>query len=288
MPVTSRLGDSQQGRSRNLRRAELGAFLRHRRDTASPEDYGIKDARPRRAPGLRREEVADLAGLSLTWYTWLEQGREIGVSRQILESLARVFQLSAVERNYLFSLVGEAPGGEQLSLPREASAEQIRVLDYVRESPAYLTNRRFDVLRANADFRALFPTIAAQPQRRQNLLWSTFMDDGIRQRVVDWEREARLLVAQFRATAEDRLFSSEFSELVSALMKGSAEFREMWKKKCVLPFASAERVYRDEGVGTFTLHYTKLDFAENPEVSLVVQTPDDGSPFWEFMNSKQK
>lgn len=271
------------GRSRpvdDLRRAELGAFLRRRRDAASPADFGISDARTRRAPGLRREEVADLAGLSLTWYTWLEQGRQIGVSRHVLESLARVFRLTTVERNYFLSLAGESPGSEHLPLPTEATPEQVRVLDYVRDSPAYLVNRRFDVLRANSGFGALFPSISSLPQHRQNLLRATFLDVNIRHRVVLWEEEARLLVAQFRATAEDRLFSSEFDALVGELMRESADFRQMWQERQVVSFANAERTYRDDTVGLFTLRYVKLSFAENPEVSLVVQTPDADSAFW--------
>ncbi|AWT26352.1 hypothetical protein Csp1_15670 [Corynebacterium provencense] len=271
--------------SRERRRHELGVFLRSRRDSASPADYGLTASRRRRAPGLRREEVADLAGLSLTWYTWLEQGRNISVSRQILESLARVFRLSTVERNYLLSLGREAVDNLPLTRPADVTPEQTRVLDRVRDSPAYLTNRRFDVLRSNAEFDMLFPTIAARRQHDRNLLWSAFTDAEVRHRVVNWEQEARVLVAQLRVTAEDSLFSEEFHRFLSELSQRSRKFRQMWQENRILPFESAERAYRDDHIGTFILRYTKLNFAENPDLSLVVQAPVDDISFRQLMES---
>lgn len=267
------------------RLVELGAFLRQRRYAAHPDAYGIKDLRRRRSPGLRREEVAKLAAISTTWYTWLEQGRNIHVSTQVIQSLAKVFRLTEIERQYLASLAGEPAPRQSVIQPTVPTPNQVELLHYAGRSPAYLTNRTFQVLASNEGFHKLFPTISSQPQNQQNLLWSSFMDSDVRARIVNWESEVEVLVAQFRESAQDRLFSDEFTELLDSLLHSSPEFRTIWRQHKVRRFSDARRSYRDPLIGEFQLKYTKLYFAENPEISLVLQEADDSSPFWRLFDT---
>src|SRR5919198_4948999 len=162
------------------RRSELADFLRDRRARVTPDSVGLPDDGRRRTPGLRREEVALLAGVGLSWYTWLEQGRDIKPSAQVLDALARVLRLAGAERAHLFHLARvelPLPGGDY---PREAPPELAAIVDGLVPNPAYLIGPRADVLAWNRAATALLGTPSAAPDGRPNLLWWLFTSDDRR------------------------------------------------------------------------------------------------------------
>jgi transcriptional regulator with XRE-family HTH domain len=179
-------------------RDELSRFLKSRRARVSPAAVGLPRRARRRTPGLRREEVADLAGVGLTWYTWLEQGRDIRVSPEVLTGVARALQLEPAERAHLFRLAGHAPPA---AAPAAAVSPRLRrVLDHWDPFPAHLTGRRRDVLAWNRASEAINGW-SQLPQEKLNVLWFMFTLPSTRRLLVDWEHEAALSVAAFRAEA---------------------------------------------------------------------------------------
>src|SRR3954447_18398858 len=169
------------------RRADLAAFLRARRAAVRPEDVGLPGGGRRRTQGLRREEVALLAGVSVSWYTWLEQGRPINASLDVLDALARALHLDAVEREHLIVLVGYparlpiAPGRDVVSGAIE------RLLDALEPAPAYVLGPRWDFLGWNRSFMVLFPAVAELPPEERNLVWVLFANAQARELVGEWE-----------------------------------------------------------------------------------------------------
>src|SRR5262249_46300429 len=181
------------------RRSELAGFLRSRRERIAPEQVGLPPAARRRTPGLRREEVATLAGVGVTWYTWLEQGRDINASPQVLEAVARTLLLDPHEREHLFRLA-EGPDGtgapDCQALP---PAVQV-VLDQLVPYPACVRNARYDLLGWNSAYEHLTgQRIADLPFQERNSLWQIFTSPGLRAAMIDWELASRRMVAEYRA-----------------------------------------------------------------------------------------
>src|SRR5690349_460894 len=178
------------------RRAELAAFLRSRRERISPEQAGLAPGSRRRTPGLRREEVAQLAGVGVTWYTWLEQGRQINASVSVLDAIARTLRLDQAEREHLYRLA-DMPAVADIgddSLPAEVHT----ILDGLVPLPAAVYNGRYDVLAWNATYAALFPAITRAPRGERNVLWQVFTMAACCTVFADRESELRNLVATFR------------------------------------------------------------------------------------------
>src|SRR5579875_2262056 len=156
-----------------LRRRELGAFLRSRRERLTPADVGLPQSGRRRTPGLRREEVASLAGVGMTWYTWLEQGRDINASGQVLEAIARTLLLDAHERTHLYTLAGVTPPG--VASDGHAITPQVRAaIDRLHPFPAFVSNGRYDLLAYNRAYQALIGDLDALPVEERNSLWIMF------------------------------------------------------------------------------------------------------------------
>src|SRR5262245_7127682 len=180
-------------------RAALAEFLRARREARSPSQVGLPAGRARRAPGLRREEVAMLAGVSVTWYTWLEQGRPINASRSVLDALARALLLDDAEHAHLLLLAApeaELPDAITLDPPPDALVHMIAALD---PNPAYLLGPRWEYLAWNQAQGRLYPGAAELEESARNLLWIIFTQPYVRDLIVDWDHEARHMVNQFRA-----------------------------------------------------------------------------------------
>src|SRR5690349_6886349 len=181
------------------RRVELADFLRKRRESITPDEVGLPDGGRRRTPGLRREEVALLAGVGTTWYTWLEQGRDVRASLDVLEALARALRLTPAERTHLMLLGrGEEPP------PCKSPAERVspglrRMIESLQYSPAYLLGRRWDYLSWNGAACAVFGEFDALPRAARNHLWMMFTDPARRELIPNWERSSRFAVAKFRA-----------------------------------------------------------------------------------------
>ncbi|HEY5197959.1 MAG TPA: helix-turn-helix transcriptional regulator, partial [Solirubrobacteraceae bacterium] len=184
------------------RRAELADFLRRRRAGIQPETVGLPSGGRRRTPGLRREEVAQLAGVGATWYTWLEQGRDVRASLDVLEAIARALRLTPAERGHLI-LLGRGEPAPPCRAPAErVSATLRRVVEGLGPNPAFVLGRRWDFLAWNRAACALFGW-DGMPGRglpvTRNHIWLTFMDPARRDLMLDWERSARTCVAKFRA-----------------------------------------------------------------------------------------
>ncbi|STR26215.1 Uncharacterised protein [Janthinobacterium lividum] len=209
-------------------RHELAAYLQARRARLSPEDVGLPGGGRRRTPGLRREEVAALAGVGLTWYTWLEQGRDIGVSSAFLDKLAEVLKLDAAERRHLFLLAHTRPPAEE-GKTFCVVPPLVRRLMHELAHPAYVLNLRWDVLAFNADADALFG-FAAHAASRRNLLWLLFTDPLLRSRFTVWEEQAPLMLSSFRRDYARATQEADIHALVEELEKVSPEFKRWWRR----------------------------------------------------------
>lgn len=249
-------------------RRELGTFLRARRERTSPAEVGLPDAPRRRTPGLRREELAVLAGISPTWYTFLEQGRDVRASRQVLGALARALRLDDVERDHLFTIATEVvePSND---LQRSADPEVTRIVDLLDPEPAYVTGPVFDLLAVNRAASTLFRG-AVSPERQPNLARWVFLDPAARDVLPDWSDVAKGLLARLRARAGQHTNEPAFHELVADLRQGSREADRWWPRYDVgTSRAGIKRVRREDGVEQ-QLTYTSFEVAERPMQTLTV------------------
>ncbi|WP_079049960.1 helix-turn-helix transcriptional regulator [Streptomyces torulosus] len=254
-------------------RKELAAFLRNRRERLTPEAVGIKNSYGRRrTPGLRREELAQLAGVSVTWYTWLEQARKIRVSGQVLNGLARALRLDATETRHLFRLAGELPPAVQSPCSRDRiPAQYLTFLEFQDPLPAFIVNHRFDVLAWNQGFCALFPYFETLEQRRRNTLVMMF-DERARDMHPHWEQDTMEAVALFRAQVADHLAHPEYAKMIDGLKSEYPEFRELWQRLDLAPSGPSVRVFDHPILGRIELGYVKLHLAAT-DATLVVYQP---------------
>jgi transcriptional regulator with XRE-family HTH domain len=257
-------------------RGQLADFLRSRRARLTPADVGLPgDIEPgrRRTPGLRREEVAELSGVGVTWYTWLEQGRNIPASSQVIEALARALRLSADERRHLRELAG-------LDASPRASGDDPqprlrRLVDAVAPNPASVYDVHFDYLAWNEPYRRIRHDPAALPDGRRNLLWMMFTDAENRVRMTTWDRAARALLSQFRAAAGRPPGDPRFAELVAALTEASPQFRDWWAQYPVRYFRPAKIRISHPQAGRITLEMFQLRLEDHPGLLMVMQVPAD-------------
>jgi transcriptional regulator with XRE-family HTH domain len=256
------------------RRSELAAFLRARRAEVGPCDVGLPDGdrSRRRTPGLRREEVAQLARVSLTWYTWLEQGRPISASAQVVDALARALLLDPDQHHQLRALAG-------LPLPvPETAADEVRprlqrLVDAAAPNIASIYDMHFDYLAWNRPYVLLRNDPAALPDDRRNLLWMMFTDAENRARMPRWEPAARALIGQFRAAVGQRPGDPRFAELVAALGEASPDFSAWWADYPVRHFRPTTIPLDHPAVGRIELEVFQLNPVEHPDLRLVLQIP---------------
>jgi PAS domain-containing protein len=255
------------------RRAELADFLRTKRASLQPEEVGLPDGGRRRTPGLRREEVALLAGVGTTWYTWLEQGRDVRASLEVLEAVSRALRLTSAERAHVI-LLGR---GEQAP-PCKAPAEEIsptlrRVVENMGPGPVYLLGRRWDYLAWNKSFERVFAWEPGTDPLSRNHVWLWFMDPGRRELCGDWASSARLLVAKFRADSARQIEDPAFDELVSALESSSPEFRKLWKRHEVAGSGDGRKEFNHPLVGRMSFAHAVFHHGERSEQRLIVYSP---------------
>jgi transcriptional regulator with XRE-family HTH domain len=254
-------------------RTELSEFLKSRRARISPATVGLPNGRRRRTPGLRREEVADLAGVGPTWYTWLEQGRDIRVSDEVLTAIARALQLEPAERAHLFRLAGHTPPAPEPATDT-ISPRLRRVLDAWNPYPAHITGRRRDVLAWNRASEAINGW-SQLPDDRRNLVWFMFMVPSARELLVEWEKEAALTVAALRAEAGRDLSEPDYRELIADLLENSPEFAAIWARQDVRGRREGLMRFRHPERGRFDLEFTSFQVAEQPSLRLALYTPAD-------------
>jgi transcriptional regulator with XRE-family HTH domain len=256
------------------RRHELAAFLRSRRDRLPPEAVGLPPAPRRRAPGLRREEVAQLAGVGITWYTWLEQGRPINVSAAVLDAIARTLRLDRHERAHLFTLAGHAdrlPDQVPDAVPGPVQA----VLDALDPVPARVVNARWDVLAYNRAEAAVMGDYALRPPQERNIVWLLFCDPGMRERIPAWSDDAAYVLAQFRAAMAEHVGEPAWRRLVEELSERSADFRRMWARHDVTGPAPHVKQLWHPAAGVLRFETATFLLPDRPGARMTVHTPSD-------------
>jgi len=250
-------------------RGELAELLRSRRDRLTPADVGLPAGRRRRATGLRREEVAQLAGVSATYYTFLEQGRDIRPSRQVVAAIAGALRLSSAERAHLFQLAGITPAADEQAQAETVSAVVGTMIGRLDPFPAYLKGRRWDVLAANRAARALFADWGARAPGDRNLLWWMFTDPAARKVYLNWEQEAAGMLGRFRAAAARRLDDPDFTDLIERLHRASPEVRSWWPRYDVRPVGGGTKHLHHPALGDVAFQHAVLQVADHPEQLLV-------------------
>jgi transcriptional regulator with XRE-family HTH domain len=261
------------------RRREAGDFLRSRRERLTPSDVGLPNGFRRRTPGLRREEVAMLAGVGTTWYTWLEQGRDVRPSNEVLSAVAGALRLDPIERRHVFVL-HDRPAPER----RPAGAERVdeplrRMLDSLTGQPAFVLGRRWDVLAWNRAAEVVFGPYGRLEGDERNTLHLVFADPDHRRLLVDWEAVARASLAMFRADCARYAADPEFERLVARLTRLSPEFAQWWPRREVArPLAGQKRIDHPTA-GRMLFEYSSFGVGDPPDMKLIVFTPleDEGT-----------
>ena len=256
------------------RRHELATFLRSRRERITPDDVGLPPGSRRRTPGLRREEVAQLAGVGVTWYTWLEQGRDINASAQVLEAVARTLRMDHQERLHLFRLAGIAPLAADTDCAMLPGHLQ-DVLDQLDPFPAVVTSSRFDVLAYNRAYNFLVDDIDRIPADERNLVWLFFTHPAWLRVCDGWDAAGNHLVAQLRASMATHLDDPLWTELVDRLLAASPEFAERWDRHDVTAASMAVKRFRNQTVGELRLNPTKLWLGRAGVAQLTTYSPAD-------------
>ena len=259
-------------------RQELSAFLKTRRARISPGDVGLPSGDGRRIRGLRREEVAALAGVGLTWYTWLEQGREIQVSTAFLENLARTLKLTFAERAHLFALAQHRPPPLPRAVATSSAPERLQIILDAIDKPAYARNNRFDVIAWNAANTRMFGDFASIPPEQRNVIRLLFTRSHYRRTIKNWEVDARGLIAKLRLNAAQAADSEGFATLISELSSISADFCRLWAEHAVSDLGEGVTHFSSPRQGaTEFQHYTMMPEAL-PDIRIVVYIPIPESP----------
>lgn len=251
-------------------RAELGGFLRMRRESVARSVHGLPPIRGR-ANGLRREEVAFLSSISVTWYTWLEQGRDINPSRQVLDAIGQTLALSPADQTYLLSLAGFSPGGT--APPGEPPDHVHRLLEAFGRSPAFALDPDWEITAWNRAYAALYPRVRTVPDEDRNLLSLVFTDPSIKLLMPDWEVESRRFVSEFRMQNGARLDDAAVGRLLARLRAKSPEFDRIWDDHTIEGFQTRIRRFDHAVTGEIELEYHRLIPADQPDLNIVVYTP---------------
>ncbi|MEU4274002.1 helix-turn-helix domain-containing protein [Streptomyces tanashiensis] len=275
-PPDARSGpaDGAAASEADVRRHELAAFLRSRRERITPEQVGLPRGRRRRTPGLRREEVAHLSAVGVTWYTWLEQARDIQVSPQVLDALAGALLLDPTERSHLFALAGAADPHPEATCPAVTPTLR-RLLDQLEPVPAAIQNSRYDFLAHNRTFGQLFCDLDALPREDRNSLWLAFTNEDFRASVTDLPEVTRVLAGKLRAAMAEHLAEPAWKELVRRLEEASPEFREIWARREVVAPGGRVKIIRNARVGLLSFEHTNLWLGPNAGTHLVTYVPVD-------------
>ncbi len=259
----------------SVRRRELAVFLRSRRERMSPGELGLVAVTRRRTPGLRREEVAQHAGMSVTWYTALEQARDVRPSPQVLNALARTLRLDHHERHHLYRLAGAADDAVVVEC-NAVSSELHAVLDKLDPYPACVQNGKFDLLAYNSAMRLLITDLDEVPIAQRNCVWLTFTEPRWRERVVDWEQAAARQVANLRVAIAEHVDDGRWKALVSRLRAESSEFAELWDRHSVRGVdAGVPRQIDNPAVGRMTFTVSNTWVAPGSTTRLQVLLPAD-------------
>ncbi len=251
----------------------LGDYLRARRAQVSPAVAGLPTLGTRRVPGLRREEVAIVAGVSVDYYVRLEQGRERHPSGQVLDALADALRLDTDARQHLFRVAGLGPSLSRGAAPERVDPELLRLMDMWPDNPAIVLGRAYDVLAANRLASALFEGFAQGP----NLLAKVFLDPGARTFYPDWEHVAAYTVAGFRVLHGTWTGDPRIAEVLASVRAGSPEFEELWARHDARGKRLESKRFRHPDVGELTLRMNAFDVKSAPGQELIVYHAEPGT-----------
>ncbi|MED7821185.1 helix-turn-helix transcriptional regulator [Streptomyces chiangmaiensis] len=258
--------------------AELREFLRSRRAKITPQEAGLPPhPGTRRVPGLRREEVAQLAGVSVDYYVRLERGRHTGVSEAVLDALARALRLSDLERTHLFRIARPSRARPRPLPPQRVRPGLQLLVDTLTHVPVLVLGRRLDVLAGNHLARALYTDFDALPARRRNMAWLLFLDEQVRALHADWEEAARGTVASLRLYAGRHAHDPALAELVGELSLRDPDFRRWWADHDVFQRTHGTKRYHHALVGDLVLGYESFTATDDPGQTLGIYTAEPGS-----------
>jgi transcriptional regulator with XRE-family HTH domain len=251
---------------------EFGSYLKDRRAKLDPAAFGFSPVR-RRTPGLRREEVAQRAHISSTWYTWLEQGRGGAPSAQVLDRIARALMLTDVEREHLFLLgLGHAPEAHYRK-DEGVTPRLQRVLDALDPSPALIRTATWDVVAWNRASTVMLTDYGSLPPEQRNVLRFIFLDPRVRAAQYDWEGVARMVVSAFRVDAARAGAAAEVEPLVDELCRLSPEFKALWRDNDVRSHGDGIKHIRHPVAGALGFEYSAFAVDGRPDLNMVVYNP---------------
>lgn len=255
------------------RRQALANFLRTRRARLSPADVGFQPNPRRRTPGLRREEVAALAHVGISWYTALEQGHDIRPSEAVLQSLANILQLSVDERRHLFVLACQQYEPTSLLVREEINPALHYILQAVEPNPAYILGSHWDYLAWNDSADLIFGITQADSIYARNLVWQLFTNPRKRHLYKDWEQVAQHVIGEFRAESEQAHSDPWFRDFVADLQRVSCEFLRLWQHYDVIGTVDRRKAIQHPQGGTVLLEYTTMRLATQPTLRMIMYTP---------------
>lgn len=251
------------------RRAELASFLRTRRQRLTPAEVGLPPGSRRRTPGLRREELAQLAGVGVTWYTWLEQGRPINPSTQVLDAVARVLALGEAERWHLYRLA-EVPGIPAPAQHTPLPEDTVAVLDALEPNPAAIYSGKYDLLASNESYAAMFPWLVIATGHERNAIWQLYTNEG---RPLCDPKIMPHMVAVARANYARHVGEPEWDEWIDRMCAASAAFAELWATHEVAHSIPSVKDFTCFDVGTVSTRTTSFAVVGAPETRMVVYLP---------------
>src|SRR5580692_3971667 len=267
----------------------LGSYLKDRRAKLDPAAFGIELTR-RRTPGLRREEVAQRANVSATWYTWLEQGRGGAPSADVLERIARALMLTDVEREHLFLLGLGRPPEVRFHKTEGVTPRLQRVLDALELSPAIVKTPTWDVVAWNRAATVVLTDYSAIPPAQRNILRLVFRDSRVRAAQPDWESVARFVVAAFRADVARAGAAADIKALVDELCQISPEFEAMWRNNDVQAYGEGSKQLRHPVAGLIAMEFSAFAVDGRPDLGMIVYnpaTPADADKIRALLKSKK-
>ncbi|MFD9908384.1 helix-turn-helix transcriptional regulator [Streptomyces sp. NPDC059063] len=257
------------------RRSELAAFLRSRRARITPADVGMPPGPRRRTPGLRREEVAQLSGVGITWYTWLEQGRPINASAQVLDAVARTLRLDKAECDHLYDLAEVAPAPRHEEAVETVGPEIQGIIDALDPHPAVVYNTRYDILATNAAYRDLFAVPQIEAIGVANVLWSLFVVPERYCPLVFRDSELPVMVATLRGAYGRHVGEPAWEDFIRALSVASPQFALLWASGDVVPPGPRVKTFRHNAVGELRMTSVSLSINGMPECRIVAYTAED-------------
>ncbi len=257
-----------------VRRHELAAFLRSRRERITPDQVGLPISGRRRTPGLRREEVAQLAGVGVTWYTWLEQGRDINASEQVLEAISRTLRLDPHEHTHLFTLAGapEQPLEKECKI---LTPHIYTLMAKLEPFPICVRNARCDILAYNEAYNWLMGDVDSIPFEERNTLIQCLTNPEWRRRLPDLDLNLPRVIAGFRASMAEHLAEPAWKNLVKRLRAESETFERMWKQHDVSNERISLKRYLHPDVGLLSFEFSYLYLGRRSEVVMATLTPAD-------------